>query len=208
MNQNDEIELANYWRIFRRSWWMIALSVLTMTLLALVLLPAQEKFFTSEVSVLLKPGDADVGQGNDLLNEESEIGIAISPVIGSLVVADEPDLDLETWQENLLVTSCLDPETTGFNTSCDTGILEITYRGETANDAARIAQATADTYLDYRITRETQLRDVQVAGLREQLADVELRMANEAVALNERSATIMTRNIARNMKGTSVPISA
>ena len=95
MDTNDEIELGNYWRIFRRSWWMIALAVLSMTALALVFLPAQQNFFNSEVSVLLKPGDADVGQGNDPIIEETEIGIITSPVIGSLVVANEAELDLE-----------------------------------------------------------------------------------------------------------------
>ncbi len=185
MDTHDEIELGNYWRIFRRSWWLIVLAVLSMIALALVFLPTQENYFTSEVSVLLKPGDADVGQGNDQLNEETEIGIAISPVIGSLVAAEEVDLDVETWQENLLVTSCLDPDATGNNNSCDTGILQMTYRGDTADDAARVVQSTADSYLQFRIDRETALREASVNDLREQLADVELRIANEAAALRE-----------------------
>lgn len=179
METNDEVELGNYWRIFKRSWWMIAIAMLSMTLLALALLPGQQTFFTSDVTVLLQPGQADVGPVSDPVNEDREIGIATSPLIGTRVVAAQGDLDLTEWTEDLSVV-CVGG--TG-NNSCDSQLLQFTYAGDTAEDATRLVQASADEYLAFRIERETLLQDGEIAELEEQLSDLELRIINERAVL-------------------------
>ena len=73
---NEEIELGHYGRIFRRSWWMLVLACAACALLAWTFLPAPRDFYVSNVSVLLRPGDADVGRATDPIVEETELGIA------------------------------------------------------------------------------------------------------------------------------------
>lgn len=46
---NDELELGHYGRIFRRSWWMLALAVVAAVILALVFLPSPRDFYESGV---------------------------------------------------------------------------------------------------------------------------------------------------------------
>ena len=187
METNDEVELGNYWRIFRRSWWMIALAVLFMTALALVFLPRQDNFFNSNVSVLLRPGDADVGPVGDPVNEDTEIGIATSPLIGTRVIEQVPELTgvdnltLDRWLENLEIT-CLDSGASGVN-RCDSQILEFSYNGDTADEASQIVQATASEYLDFRTEREGLLRTSQADEIRGQLENLQGRIANETEVL-------------------------
>lgn len=178
METNDEVELSNYGRIFRRGWWLIVLAMVSMTVLAVVLLPGQEAFFRSEVSVLLRPSEADFGGANDPVNEDTEIGIATSARIGVQVLASEPDIDLEEWNENLLV-ECLGA---GLN-RCDSQILQFTYNGATAEEAERLVQGSADTYLADRFARAEELRSDRVQDLEAQLADLALRITNEQAVL-------------------------
>ena len=191
MESNDEVELGNYWRIFKRSWWMIALGMLSMTALALVFLPGQRNFFQSDVTVLLRPGQADVGPPNDPVNEDREIGIATSALIGTRVIEDEivftaenggsTDIDIEVWTEALEVI-CLGGETTF--TSCDSQILQFSYLGNTAEEATRVVQNSADEYLSWRIEREQLLRDSQIGELESQLAELGVRITNERAVLD------------------------
>ena len=185
METNEEIELGNYWRIFRRSWWVIALATLSMTALALFFLPEQETFFRSDVTVLLRPGDADVGPDNDPINEDTEIGIALSPQIGTRVIESEAAVDnaltLEGWSEAVLV-ECLASGASGTN-RCDSQILQFTYNGETAEEASRIVQTTAEAYLDFRVERESLLRTTMVDDFEAQLDDLAQRITQERAAL-------------------------
>ena len=170
MESNDEVELGNYWRIFKRSWWMIALGMLSMTALAVVFLPGQRSFFSSDVTVLLRPGQADVGPVSDPVNEDREIGIATSALIGTRVVNQEADIDLEEWTEAVEV-ACLGGTGTS---SCDSQILLFTYNGRSAEEAVRVVQSSADEYLGFRIEREQLLRDGEIGELEGQLADLSL----------------------------------
>ena len=182
MEQND-VELGNYWRIFRRSWWMMLLAVLVMTALALLLLPRQENFFNSSVSVLLEPGQADVGPSNDPINEQTEIGVATSPIIGNRVIAANPGLDLETWAENLTITSCVDPQTNGNANSCNSNFLAISYLGTSSAESRQIVQTTAEQYLQFRVDRESSLRERDIADLQSRRDDILLRIDNEVAVL-------------------------
>ena len=180
METNDEVELGNYWRIFKRSWWMIALAMLSMTALALFFLPGQQSFFSSEVTVLLRPGNADVGPANDPVNEDQEIGIATSPLIGTRVIEQVPGLDLVEWAENTTVV-CLGSDGIG---SCDSQILQFSYAGASGEEASELVQRNADAYLDFRLERETLLRDGQIDELERQLADLSLQITNERAVLD------------------------
>ncbi len=154
---------------------MIALAMLSMTALALFFLPGQESFFSSEVTVLLQPGNADVGPANDPVNEDQEIGIATSPLIGTRVIEQEPGLDLVDWAANTTVV-CLGSDGIG---SCDSQILQFSYAGASSEEASRLVQRNADAYLDFRLERESLLRDGQIAELDRQLADLSLQITNE-----------------------------
>ena len=179
METNDEVELGNYWRIFKRSWWMIAIAMLSMTLLALVFLPGQQTFFTSDVTVALNPGQADVGPVSDPVNEDREIGIATSPLIGTRVITAQGDIERTDWAEDLEVV-CVGGTVTS---SCDSQLLQFTYAGNTAEEATRLVQASADEYLAFRIEREDLLRDGEISELEGQLDDLALRIANERAVL-------------------------
>jgi Mrp family chromosome partitioning ATPase len=180
---NEELELGHYGRIFRRSWWMIALAVAACVLLAWFFLPAPRDFYQSNVSVLLRPGQADVGRIQDPISEETEVGIAISPLIGSQVIEasewpiDDPALD--TWLENLLVSACLDTGALIVTTDCNSQILEFSYRADSAEASAGLVQLSAQTYLDFRINREDVLVQSQVDDLSTVLADLDLRIDRE-----------------------------
>ena len=180
MESNDEVELGNYWRIFKRSWWMIALGMLSMTALAVVFLPGQRSFFSSDVTVLLRPGQVDQGPVSDPINEDTQIGIATSALIGTRVVNQEADINLEQWAEALEIV-CLGGEGTN---SCDSQILLFTYNGRSAEEAVRVVQASADEYLGFRIEREQLLRDGEISDLESQLADLALRITNERAVLD------------------------
>lgn len=187
METNDEVELGNYWRIFKRSWWMIALAMLFMTALALAFLPGQDTFFNSNVSVLLRPGDADVGPPGDPVNEDTEIGIATSPLVGTRVLMLLPEMDavdslrLDEWIENLEVT-CLDSGASGVN-RCDSQILEFSYNGDSADEASEVVRITAEEYLAFRSEREGLLRTSQADEVRDRLENLEGQFANELEVL-------------------------
>ncbi len=180
---NEEIELGHYGRIFRRSWWMIALAAVACVLLAWFFLPAPRDFYQSNISVLLRPGQADVGTFNDPLNEETEALIATSSTIGERVVADSEwpieDPPLDTWSENLLVSACLDTGALIVTTDCNSQFLEFSYRADSPEAAAGIVSLSAQTYLDFRIDREALIVQTQIDDLTTALADLDLRIDRE-----------------------------
>jgi Mrp family chromosome partitioning ATPase len=180
---DDELELGHYGRIFRRSWWMIALAVVATTLLAMFVLPPQENFYVSNVSVLLRPSEADVGPPNDPISEATEVGIAVSALIGDRVTAQFPSLDLETWRENLIVSACLDSGGLVASRDCDSQILEMSYRGESPELASGIVQSTAEAYLDYRTEREVLLKDTRLTDLEGKFDVLALQSQSEQVLL-------------------------
>ena len=182
---NDELELGHYGRIFRRSWWIIAIAVIATTLLSALLLPGQDNFYTSSISVLLRPGDADVGPASDPIIEDTEIGIALSALIGERVIAQQPTIDLDTWRENLTISACLDTGAAVTSTRCDSQILEMSYRGETPEQSRAIVEQTADSYLDFRIERETLLKESRLTDISNQYDDLDLQAIQEIRQLGE-----------------------
>ena len=141
MNE-DDIEFGNYGRIARRSWWVLAIGAAVGVLLALFFLPGPSQFFESRVSVLLVPGDSDIGQGADLINEDTEIGIAVSQVIGDRVVSEAEDLTLDEWRENIVISACLGNAESiiVLVDDCSTRILEFSYQGNSPEEAQGIVQ--------------------------------------------------------------------
>lgn len=175
---NDELELGHYGRIFRRSWWMLALAVVATVILALVLLPSPRDFYQSTVSVQLIPSEADVGRLNDPISEETEALVAMS--LGDEVVANSPfPLTLDDWRENLLVSACLNTGALVVTTDCNTQILEFSYRGDTPEEAAGIVELSAQTYLDARFERASSIRQANADLLTSQLDDLDLRISTE-----------------------------
>lgn len=175
---NDELELGHYGRIFRRSWWMLALAVVAAVILALVFLPSPRNFYESQVSVQLIPSEADVGRLNDPISEETEALVAKS--LGDQVVeASAIPLTLDDWRENLLVSACLDTGAIVATTDCNTQILEFTYRGDSPDAASTIVKLSADTYLEYRFAVADGVRSTNVDRLEAQLDDLDLRIQTE-----------------------------
>ncbi|NNC81685.1 MAG: hypothetical protein HKN94_16190 [Acidimicrobiales bacterium] len=182
---SEELELGHYGRILRRSWWLVALSIVACMLLATFFLPQPRDFYESTVSVILRPGRADFGSDRDPVNEDREAGIAVSPTIGQVVVdAASSPLTLVDWNDNLTVSPCLDSSSLVVNDSCDSGILSFTYRAETPEEAGTLVFASADAYLQDRIARERTLVDNQISQLRTQIADLELSLDNERAVYN------------------------
>lgn len=179
---NDELELGHYGRIFRRSWWMLALAVVAAVILALVFLPSPRDFYESTVSVQLVPSEADVGRLNDPISEETEAIIAKK--LGDEVIAASPfDVTLDEWTENLLVSACVDSGALIVTTDCNTQILEFSYRGDTPEQTAGMVELSAATYLEYRFAVANDLRTRSVERLEAQLDDLDLRIANEEAIL-------------------------
>lgn len=177
---NDELELGHYGRIFRRSWWMVALAVVAMVILALLFLPSPRNFYESAVSVQLIPSEADVGRINDPISEETEALVAAS--LGDQVVAAAPaefELTLDDWRENLVVSACLNTGALVVTTDCNTQILEFTYRGDTPAQASGLVQLSADTYLEYRFGIANGVRQTNIDRLTSQLDDLDLRISTE-----------------------------
>ena len=183
MNE-DDIEFGNYGRIARRSWWVLAIGAAVGILLALFFLPGPSQFFESRVSVLLVPGDSDIGQGADLINEDTEIGIAVSQVIGDRVVSEAEDLTLDEWRENIVISACLGNAESiiVLVDDCSTRILEFSYQGNSPEEAQGIVQLTADTYLAFRSDREQAQRAETIANLEAAFADLEVRGDTERAA--------------------------
>ena len=181
---DEEIELGNYGRIARRSWWVLAIGVVVGVLLAVLFLPTPSQFFESRVSVLLVPGDSDIGQGADLINEDTEIGIAASQLVGSLVADQFEDLTLDEWRENITISACLGNSESiiVLVDDCSTRILEFSYQGATAEEATGVVLATAETYLNFRGDREIALRSDTIANLEAEFADLEVRGDTERAA--------------------------
>lgn len=180
----EEVEFGHYGRIARRSWWVLALGAVAGVLLAIFLLPGQDTFYESRVSVLLVPGDSDVGQGQDLINEDTEIGIAISQVIGDRVVGQVDDLTLNEWRENLLISACLgnSESIVIIEDDCSTRILEFSYQADTPEEAQEVVLLTAETYLAFRGDREQALRAETIANLEAEFSDLEVRGDTERAA--------------------------
>lgn len=175
---NDELELGHYGRIFRRSWWMLALAVVATVILALLFLPSPRNFYESSVSVQLIPSEADVGRANDPISEETEAIIAAKQG-DTVVAANQFDVTLDDWTENLLVSACLNTGALVVTTDCNTQILEFTYRGETPAEAAGLVELSATTYLDYRFGVANGVRQTNINRLTAQLDDLDLRISTE-----------------------------
>ena len=178
---NDELELGHYGRIFRRSWWMIALAVVATVILALLFLPTPRDYYESAVSVQLIPSEADVGRLNDPISEETEAIIAAKQ--GDKVVAAARDagidLTLDDWTENLLVSACVNTGALVVTTDCNTQILEFTYRAETPDKAAALVELSANIYLQSRLELAEGVRQTKVDQLSAQLNELDIRIDTE-----------------------------
>ena len=178
----DEVELGHYGRILRRSWWMVALSVLAMVLLALFFLPAERNFFESRASVRLVPSLGDVGSLNDPIVEETEAIVAKS--LGDRVVeGSEFPLTLEQYDTSLLVTSCLDTGAIVISNDCNTQILDFEWRARSAERASFFVERSATVYLADRLERAEGIRDSTLGQLQLLLDDLDLRIQTEEAIL-------------------------
>ena len=184
--ENDELELGHYGRIFRRNWWMFALAIPACILLAVVLLPGPRDFYESRFLVSLRAGQVDSGRPNDPINEENEVGLAQSPpVLDAVIDVSEYDLTRDEIEENLGVGACLDGDALASDNDCDSQIIHFIYRADTPEEAVDTAELVGRTYLERRITRETNLVQEEIDNLELQLADIDLLIATEETALAE-----------------------
>ena len=196
---DEEVELGHYGRIFRRRRMLVALSVLSMTLLALVVLPSQTNFYESTVSVRLVPSDGDVGRVNDPISEETEALVAAS--LGDQIIAASPyeDETLDEWRENIAVSACLNSGGTVVSivaNDCNTQILEFRYRAEDPERATTLVKLSADTYLEARLERARGIRTVTLEQLQRQLDDLDLRIQTEEAILRVENSTAVELSLA------------
>ena len=180
---DDELELGHYGRIFRRSWWVLLLSVLAMLALALFLLPGSVNFYESKLSVRLVPSLGDVGRINDPINEDTEAAVAMSLGDRVLEGSDFPETTIESWQESLLVSACLDTGALIITNDCNTQILDFQYRANSPEKASHFVERSAQIYLDDRLERSEGLRDSALEILSTQLEDLNLRIDTEETIL-------------------------
>ena len=180
MNDQDEIELGQYARILKRNWWLIVGFAVLFAVIAAIALPAPRSFYESRVSVLLSVGEQDAGRPADPISEETEVGIAVSPLVGNEVIAAAgDDLTLDLWRENLQVSPCLDGDDISVQIDCDNHILHFGYQAGTAERAETLVLATAESYLDVRTGAEEAIWAGQREELEVQLVDLDLRIDNE-----------------------------
>ncbi len=183
---DDELELGHYGRIFRRSWWIIALSVLGMVAISLFLLPGQRNFWESEATVRLVPSLGDVGRINDPINEDTEAIVAKSlgdKVVNEVNTNSPHTITLERWDEELLVTACLNTSALIVTNDCNTQILEFKYRSSSPEKTAFVLQTSIDAYLEERLERAAGIRDNTEDSLIRQLDDLDLRIETEEAIL-------------------------
>lgn len=179
----DDIELGHYGRVARRGWWVVLLAVIAGALAAGLLVPAADTFYESRISVLLTATDSDISQGQDAISEDTEIGIAVSQLIGGRVIEGR-DLSLAEWRERLVVSACLDTDAGVIvDDACNSRILEFRYQGDTPEEAQELVALTAATYLEYRQDREQALLALTVDNLEGELENLETRSATERIAL-------------------------
>ncbi len=182
--QEEDIEFGHYGRIARRGWWVLAVGVVLGALAAVFLLPSQDTFYESRISVLLAPSESDIAQGVDAISEDTEIGIAVSQVIGDRVVTQVDGLTLSEWRENLIVSACLDSESVVLDSDgCSSRIIEFRYSGDTRAEAQELVELTAATYLEFRQDREQELISSTMVNLEAELDDLEARGDAERIAL-------------------------
>lgn len=180
---DDDIELGHYGRVVRRSWWVVLLAAVVGALAAGLLVPGADTFYESRISVLLTATDSDISQGQDAISEDTEIGIAVSQLIGGRVIEGR-DLTLAEWRENLVVSACLDANSGVIvDDACNSQILEFRYQGATPEEAQELVQLTANTYLEFRQDREQAFLAETVENLEAELEALETRSATERVAL-------------------------
>ena len=182
---DEELELGHYGRIFKRNWWIFALSIVSMVLFAVLLLPGQRDFYESRISFRLVPSDGDVGTFNDPVNEETEAIIAksLGDTVVERMIGTYPELTLEGWNENLAVSACADTAALIVTNTCNTQILDFSYRAGSPQKAIDLVETSAEVYREARFERASVIRDNTLGQLGSQLEDLDLRIQTEEAIL-------------------------
>jgi capsular exopolysaccharide synthesis family protein len=166
-------DLRGYVAILRRRKWTIGLVAFLVVGSTLVFSLWQTPSYKSMVKVLVKPINASqVVQGvsaSSVLDLETEKGLVESPAVAQLVAKA---LGSGTAADELLRhASVAIPANTQF--------LEISFSSTDAGEAARGAQAFAESYLDFRRKQATNAFETAAAGYQRQIDQLQTRLSGK-----------------------------
>lgn len=157
--------------LWERKWSIIGVTILAVAA-ALLLTMRQPRTYESHALILVRPDPIAATTPAEAINMETETILATSPEVAILVAQDDA-VSFSGNPEDLLEN--LDVSSQG-----TTSVLDVGYTSTDPAEAATLAQAFADGYLQYRLQ---QISD-SVAPLQNQLQNSQKQLAN----LNDRLA--------------------
>jgi len=99
------------------------------------------------------------------------------------MIGKYPELTLEGWTENLAVSACADTAALIVTNTCNTQILDFSYRASSPEKATDLVEASAEIYREARFERALVIRDNTLEQLENQLEDLDLRIQTEEAIL-------------------------
>jgi receptor protein-tyrosine kinase len=182
---DDTESVRNAIRVLRERWWIVALVVLGCTALAFVRASTQDEVYQSTARVLFgqtQLSDAAFGINRDSLQPERQTATQVV-VATSSEVTDRAQLALSAAKPVGDPTSAVSVEAAE-----NADVLAFTARAVTPRDAAAIANAHADSYVDFSRQSEVQQLDAQIRAISGQLELV--REGDDRAALEQRIGTL------------------
>ncbi|WP_435770435.1 YveK family protein [Nocardioides sp. SYSU DS0651] len=151
------MDIADYWRALRRSWWAVLIAVVVTASLALAgsfLAPVKYES-SSRVLIAATPSDTPTDAYQGQLLAEKMVGLyaelVTSELMAELVLEDvQTDIGLNDWTDVI-----------GVQVSDGSTIITIRARSGSATTSRELAQLTAEGLVDYVSDTES---DSQLAG--------------------------------------------
>lgn len=179
--EQTQVNLQDYLSVLRVRKWTIVLVTLNVTALAVVFSLMQTPLYTASARVLVEPITGETTTFNPLqpVDIQTQVELISSESVAAVV---RDDLELEGSLSSILGGLSVSPQG-------ETQVINISYTSTKPGAAQELAQAFADSYLDFR--RSQALEDVlaEEEAVREtvQSASEQLSAITEDLALAERS---------------------
>ena len=165
-----ELSLRDYVQIFLRRWWVVALTTIVCTALALVWTERQTPMYSSSASVLINQANA------------SDLFDPVGTGTGSAVAARMAATEARFLTSGLVSDEAI--SRLGYEAFVDvsedkfTDVLTVTATADGPSQAQDIAQTYVETYVEVREQRFVNERTSIANQLVERLAEIDLQIAN------------------------------
>lgn len=166
----DVVSLETYWRFLRRQWPVLCAGVVVGALLGLSWYLAAPASYEARATVTIDPITSELfasGPANQMVNTETELAILRSgEVAGRAATAEGRSADPGDLLDNLRVV-----------VPGSSFVFDVFYTAETPQEAARMADAFATSYLAFRQETAEARRDAYIGQLQLQLAELSDQLA-------------------------------